>query len=597
MTGTTIRPQEAVVASPWIPAAARPTAAPAPVPTDPSPVLDSAVLSDTSAAAAPEPIPAWRRAALAGCALLSLAGGVNAGPLQTAVSNAVQTVVSLPVEGAKAVANLPGDVASSVLPVGKQPGDVFPHIPDSTAQASLRIPADTAAPTTIEGTRERLQAIQVPAMDPYVFTVASEAWESLLEAPPRETESIKIPDAYGKSIKVDLNLSHGPNAPMLVILPGAFGSRRSNKVGLIEKMAHDNGMNFVAFDNPLNPELEARKPVHFPGNPQEESRVVLEALLTLRAKHPAEFAHVSVTGYSYGGMLAMGLVDAQAGWLADHPGEKLLINGSVATVSPPEYLADSMERLDTIHNQVSHEHSGSTLLAVLHYRSYVRKHDFHTIDPNAIAYTPDAATERYLIDKRGFRDAFQQMVDNVDQTFGVYALPLNKARHENPFLDRDQEDWLRHNQWYVLNGMTYDDYMGQYVSRDPWFTQNKTTPQQVLEHSRYSTLLESARAQGIPVMTVTAADDFILKPSNVATFRALEQNPSPNEATVVLPHGGHTGEYYSPEVRTALIDFLKAPPATQPSPAASAARRLAPRDAPSLEGALGGSVPAPYPVR
>ena len=534
----------------------------------------------------------WRRAALAGCTILSLLGPSLATPAQAATAPLVADTLQVSLKalrgslqasasdlkapgGADALQLSPSEVNAQGAPVGvpevrglkQAPGDIFTPSPIPLPSSDTVVVTTPSLPgTSVQAMRDRLAAIQVPELDPFVFTIASEAWSTGVKAPSTEGITVRVPDAYGKSVKLSINTEAGPHAPMLVIIPGAFGSRSGNTVVVLEKLAKERGMNFVTLDNPLCPSYQDRRPEHIPGNPQEEARVIYDICQQLRDRYPSFFEKVSVTGYSYGALLSLGVVDAQARYIAEHPGATPVINGSVAAVSPPERLDDSMAALDSLHARVLSEKSGSGLLAALHYRSYVRNHTYPDIAQGELASSPSLATERKIVDTYGFRNPFQQLVEDVDRTTGTNALPYNKWIDQGRPSSQDEHEVLFDN-YQELKHLTYNDYLERYASRDPWYAQHGTTAKDVLAGYRYSTLLESARKSGVPVMTIVSADDFILQPSNVETFRKLQDHPAPNEATAVLPHGGHVGVYYAPEVRGAIADFLSSPPAAAPATA------------------------------
>lgn len=479
----------------------------------------------------------WRTAALAGLGLLSLSSCVSLPPATAALTlQQTQAVVSLPA---------PPQAPSPQQLAGSSQGD-----PSANVLMA----------------RQALDSVKLPALNPYAFTVASVAFANHEPKAARETIRVSIPSEYGKPVRADLNLTNGPGAPMLVIVPGAFSSRRTSTVNEIEQMALHHGMNFVAFDNPLNASMVDHKPVTLPGNPQVESRGLYDALRGLRDRYPGFFTHVSVTGYSYGGLLSAGMVDAQGKWLAEHPADRPIINGSVAAVSPPMGLRQSMRALDSLHQVVDTARAGSSLVAGLRYLNRTNRIDFHDIDPMTFQATRDGSSERRLVDDWGFRSGFESLLTEIDLHASDPRLPLDRSDASGTMAERMQA------QQTLLNATRYDDYLRDQVARDPWYAAHGTTPEQVLDSSRYSDFLASARAQGVPVMTLVSSDDFILEASDVQAFRDLEAHPAPTEVTRVFTYGGHTGLYYAPEVRETLATFL----AARPAPAAVPAPQSAP---------------------
>lgn len=148
------------------------------------------------------------------------------------------------------------------------------------------------------------------------------------------------------------------------------------------------------------------------------------------------------------------------------------------------------------------------------------------------------------------------MVKYVDAHRGIDALPLNRREAEKRW-PVENYDVLRDAQDRIVEQWGYRDYRDRYLARDPWFSAHGITPQGMADAMRYSRLLAEASGHGVPVMTLVAADDYILTPENVAAFRALESSPRSDQATKVFAHGGHTGLLFQPEVRDAMGDFLR----------------------------------------
>lgn len=423
-----------------------------------------------------------------------------------------------------------------------------PPAPSSTSQSQ------SVSPAMVE-TRQRIQAIEQPDLDPFVYTLASEAWAGLQPTVDRGTIHVDLDS--GRRVWLHANVTHGRDAPMLLVIPGAFGDKYGDKVNLLEQVALDHGMNFVAIDNPLEPGLQMVGPQQYPGNPEREAADIYDTLRALRQHYPAFFRNVSITGYSYGGLLSVGVLDAQQRWLQAHPTDRPIITGSIAAVSPPESLPDSMRALDEVHHSYDRSRVGSYLFAFMHYEGAVRDVDFQHLDVKP--YSADLATDRMLVDDFGFRFSFEDMVTQFDVSRGINRLPLDRAAAAGRLTDA-QHDALADQQRAFLRDYSYDDYEREYLVRDGWFAEHHVTPQAELDGYRYSRLLERVSGSGVPVMTLVSADDFILNPQNVASYRRIQANPRPQEATMVYDRGGHTAILYNPDVREAIGGFLSHPP-------------------------------------
>ncbi len=105
--------------------------------------------------------------------------------------------------------------------------------------------------------------------------------------------------------------------------------------------------------------------------------------------------------------------------------------------------------------------------------------------------------------------------------------------------------------------MSYEHYMHQVLSRDPWFTGHATSIKATSESLRLDRILNDLRGGGVPVMVLTSKDDFILTPENIRDF-AEEAGRAPSDQVVhQFDHGGHMGFLFNPRIRRVVGDFAR----------------------------------------
>lgn len=493
----------------------------------------------------------WQKVGLA-----SLAGLSIMGPLAAAGVRSAQAAPSV-ARPARVRANRELTTEEWHQLMQPRPGEERPvRLPGKPPLASERY-----APRSMAETRERLDAIRYPELNPYVASVASDMWASVQGGVKDSVvEYVRLPGSFEYSVRVGMSLDNGKDAPMLLILPGVGGGHRDSKVQALKRLALENGMNYVSVDNAFGPGWLYSRPAHDPGNLQNEAKVTYDLLQQVRAKHPEHFRKMSVVGYSYGGSLAASMLRHQQVVGDSRP----LITGSVVSLSPPESMVDSMRELDGLRQQYEGKKVGSAVFRAMVYRGTLREEGYEGFLRSHVARRDGAETltELMMVDQYGSRSGMENAIEYLDRMRGHLKLPLNAREAERKW---PIENWqeLRDKQTALLDASTYSSYLQDYLAKDPWFAQHGTTPGQVGEAHRYSRLMRDVAGKGVPVMTLASADDYILTARNVQDFRNLEKSPAPDQVTKVYDKGGHTGLFLNPEIRQSMMDFLRKPPVAQ----------------------------------
>jgi pimeloyl-ACP methyl ester carboxylesterase len=418
---------------------------------------------------------------------------------------------------------------------------------------------DAATPGSIAQVRDQIDALRFHDIDPYVATVGSGVAAGQIKVPQRGESKIRMDlDPYfDKRVELFMGTHNGPGAPMLVILPGTYGSGKGSHSEILKKMALERGMNYVAVPNSLSKESLRDDPRDHPGNPRLSAVVVHKTVEILKQKFPSYFEDVSVAGYSYGALNGANLVRYEEELADSNPGMERLINGGLVSISPPENLAHSMTELDGL-RELYKEGAGSIIGNGLKYKKHVKKYGYEGFLQSELAGrgTGENITEIKISDKYGSKDGLEDMVDRVDYDFGHKNLPMNKPEFWDG-TEEQREEWQRQH-IELLDGMTYEKYSNQYMSQDRWLKEHNLNPDQMAAEYSFSNAMKVI--DDTPVMVLVSADDYILNSDDVAEFRKLEANPGELEAVRIFDTGGHVGISWNPAVQNTMADFLYAPP-------------------------------------
>ncbi|MGE0493002.1 MAG: hypothetical protein AB7S38_27570 [Vulcanimicrobiota bacterium] len=419
--------------------------------------------------------------------------------------------------------------------------------------------ADGLAPVTISETRDRMNNLTFHDIDPYVASIANSI-DAGRGGGVRDEMKIKLRvlDQYDDRFDIRMGLQNGPNAPMLVILPGIYGDPGGSLTVAFKRMALERGMNYVAIPNALSKDAMTEDPFFHPGNPGLEARAVRDIVSQLKERYPDYFGQVSVAGYSYGALLGANAVRYDEE-LAD-AGQPRLFTGSLVALSPPENLYDSMHALDGLRQHYEGPSvEGSIIFTGLKYRNQVREYGYERFMESELASRHQNTTDIKIADRYGSRDGMEDMIDRVDRQFDHDLLPAH--RPENRWARGEERNQIMREHYRALHQLDYDQFSDVWMSQDAWLRQHQMTPQQMSSEYSYSRALEVI--DDTPVMTIVSQDDYILLPENVETYRQLEGQQGPNEALHVYERGGHVGIMFNPEVKDAMIDFAHSPPAAE----------------------------------
>ena len=427
----------------------------------------------------------------------------------------------------------------------------LPRIAPAAASASPSSPTQAS----MGAVRTALATLDFPPLDPFAASVAAVVWSSTFAVLTGKTEHIEVEGAMRKPLAVEVNLKHGKDAPMLLILPGLGASTAQSQVRALKSQALDHGMNYTVIPNPWSSDWLDAEPLHAPGNLPWETQTTRAVLHQLQDRHPGYYDKVSAVGYSYGALLGASVVAHDT----DPDPHGRTVQGSLVAVSPPATLLDSMQALDHLRDE--YDPPTDLKRAVALYGASVGIYGYEKIMRSPIAQRHDTDAEKYLADRFASRDYLEDVMRRYDEISGTNQLPYHHALAAHGLVyDARQSDLLLSKQSEALEQATFGQYVDRYLVPDLKTTNPDTTAEQESHEYSYTNLLAKAMGHGVPILTLSAADDYILQPSDVAEFRTLESTPAPDQAARVLDHGGHVGVLFNPQLREQMYAFLATPP-------------------------------------
>ena len=409
---------------------------------------------------------------------------------------------------------------------------------------------DEPLPRSMADVRRQVAGLDYQNLDPYVASVAGSIAASQVELPKgEEIVAVKCPEFYKEDVEVLMGLQNGPNVPMLVVLPGIHSSGTSSHSNLLKKLALERGMNYVCLPNSMSKDMLEDAPLYHPGNPRVDAMATHKIIANLREQHPEYFTSISVAGYSYGGLHGANLIRY------DEEQSQRLIDGNLVAISPPDNLEHSMLQLDDL-RLLYKDGTATTSDTGLAYKHDVKKYGYDGFYQSGLSkHAPGTNVDEIEIaDKYGSRDSLKELVEIVDTQFGHNILPMNTQEYKDAGVLKKLK--MRQDHKKIVENITYRQFSDQWLSQDDWLQQNHLSPEQMAARYSFSNALETIHTT--PVLTVAAADDYILNASDVDSLRKLATQPGPLEVTRVFDTGGHVSLDWNPKVAETLIDFAAA---------------------------------------
>jgi len=299
----------------------------------------------------------------------------------------------------------------------------------------------------------------------------------------------------------------------------------------------------------MSKEMLEDMPLYHPGNPRVDALATRKILENLRDQYPEFFTSISVAGYSYGGLHGANLIRL------DEESSNRLIDGNLVAISPPENLEHSMVQLDDL-RVLYKDGTATTSDTGLKYKHDVKKYGYDGFYQSDLSShtTGSNVDEIEICDKYGSRDSLNELLETVDTQFGHNLLPMNTEEYKHAGIVQKYK--MRQEHKRIVENITYRQFSDQWLSQDSWLQQNHLTPGQMAAKYSFSNAMEAVHKT--PVLTVAAADDYILNRNDVDSLRQIAAKPGALEVTRVFDTGGHVSLDWNPKVAETLIDFAAA---------------------------------------
>lgn len=401
----------------------------------------------------------------------------------------------------------------------------------------------------IQEFRQRVAGLSFHPIDPYVASVAGSVAGDDIQLPPGESEvSLSLPDYYAEDVELLLGTQNGPGAPMLVLIPGIYGEGDGGHNQRLKDMALRKGMNYLVLPNSSAKSMLEDKPYYHPGNPRLDALWSRQAIAQLRQRMPEYFKHVSIAGYSYGGLQAVNVARV------DEEASERLINGGVVAVCPPENLSHSMDQFDELRN---HYDAGviDITASMVRYKQDTKKYGYENFMQSELAARGEGTNqaEMEMADKYGSRDGLRETIEKVDVQLGHNRLPMNTPEYAKANLWTKVQ--MRQEHKRIVENMTYREMMDGWMCKDRWLVQQGLTPAQMSEKYSFSEAIKAL--DRTPVLALTAKDDYILNPDDMRIWKKTEEQAGPLEVVRVFDRGGHVGLAWNPEIAETMVDFAQ----------------------------------------
>jgi hypothetical protein len=352
-----------------------------------------------------------------------------------------------------------------------------------------------------------------------------------------QERSILLPHT-GRELPYTLRLRPEP-APLLVVLPGLGGHRLGNPSLAFLESAWEQGASVMTISSTYNYEfMDTAATTKLPGDgPRDahDTHLALDAIIRdLEREHPGRITARWLGGLSMGAYHAL-LIGAAEG----RPDNGLLDFDLYVAVNPPVNLFHGMLTLDRLYRAPlrwpADERAPRLRILMSKVFELARSPDLEPDMP--LPLSPIEAD--YLIGlayRVALKDVIWVSQERVD--LGVLLTPRSRWDREPAYREIWQYSWAEYFHAFVLRA-----YAGGHptdADAEAFFARNDL----------HAIAGELARNEKLRV--VLNEDDFLLRPGDLDWLRSVMGDGR----VIVFPQGGHLGNLYRPDVRTAIREGL-----------------------------------------
>ncbi len=351
------------------------------------------------------------------------------------------------------------------------------------------------------------------------------------------TGCVLIPST-GHRLKFSYWLQPKP-APVVYVIPGLGSHRLAESALALAELIYRNGFSAVSVSNPFNYEFmrqAATTPV--PGYPPVDAYDLHAGLTSvdhgLAKLHPGRLQSRAVLGYSMGAFYSL-LMAAAPGH-----GPPLVQFDRCLAINTPVRLLYGVSKLDEFYR------------APLAWPAAERTARIENTLLKVAALSDRSLTPRSPLPFSGLEARFL-----IGLTFRWTlrdVIYTSQARHNMGLLQHRIGTLRRAPVYQEILRYSYTDYFEKFVI--PFYREGGLDSDHLLQTFEQAGSLQTYTAALLAnpnLRLITNEDDFLLSPSDLEWLRAT----FPPSQLTVFQHGGHLGNLWRPEVRTAVLKALQ----------------------------------------
>jgi len=366
------------------------------------------------------------------------------------------------------------------------------------------------------------------------------------EFPKRVVETTAVSSRTKKAVPFSVWLQP-KSAPIVYVIPGIGGQRRSSNPVALAEIAYGQGYSVAIVSSPFHPEFIATGLSSlYPGYTPDDAADLYAAFSALdaklRAENPGKLQGARLAGYSLGGIGSLFIAELER----TAPPEALHFERIVA-INPAVDLIHAAKAFDSYYDAPLRWPEAERKARV----SELAMKTFLVAQGNAAPGRPlpiDRTESEFLIGLSGHATIIEAVEAVELRGGGELDVASTKVDKQGEALAE-------------LNAGSLNNYAQELAV--PYFQKTKGLPrEQLVEQASLMSRADALRSDE-RLRVMTNENDFILGPAGLAFLQETL-----GSRLTVFPNGGHLGNLATPEVQSAIIKALEVPG----SPASSASR-------------------------